>query len=219
MTTGPFQVVQPQGVNTPPNTTLTKDTPKLFTPITCKSVTLNNRIVVPPMCMYSSTDGFFNDYHVAHYGSFAIKRPGMIIIEATGVEPRGRISPHDAGLWSDDHIESLKRVVDVIKSQGSVPSIQLAHAGRKANMGSGWASGYINVPEQDGGWPNDVVGPSDLPFDDEHAKVHALTIPEMQDITQKWADAAVRADKAGIQVLEIHSAHGYSKNYVTLKRY
>lgn len=208
--TSPSQAVQAQGANAAPETVLTKDTPKLFTPITCKSITLHNRIVVPPMCMYSATDGFFNDFHVAHYGSFAIKRPGMIIIEATGVEARGRISPNDTGLWSDEHTAPLKRVVDIIKSQGSVPSIQLAHAGRKANMGSPWVTGYINTSEQDGGWPTDVIGPTELRFDDQHADVHALTIPELQAVAQKWADAAVRADKAGIEVLEIHSAHGYS---------
>ncbi|GAN08696.1 conserved hypothetical protein [Mucor ambiguus] len=189
---------------------ITSATPKLFTPITSKSVTLQNRIVVPPMCMYSAIDGFMNDFHVSHYGSFALRGPGMIIIEATAVEDRGRISPNDLGLWKDEQIPQLKRVVDVIKSQGVVPSIQLAHAGRKANMGSGWCNGgYHNVYEQDGGWPNNVVGPSDNAFDQHHADVHALTVPELQAITQKWVDAAVRADEAGIEVLEIHSAHGY----------
>lgn len=203
------QAVQPQAINPSPVTVLTESTPKLFTPITTKSITLHNRIVIPPMCMYSATDGFFNDFHVAHYGSFALKRPGMIIIEATGVEARGRISPHDAGLWSDLHIAPLKRVVDIIKSQGSVPSIQLAHAGRKANMGSSWTTGYINVPEEQGGWPTNVIGPSSSRFDADHADVHVLTVPELEIVKQAWVDAAVRADKAGIEVLEIHSAHGY----------
>ena len=204
----PSIVVEPYATN--PHNGKAKDgqRPKLFSPIKDKSVTYHNRIVVPPMCMYSAKDGFFNDFHVAHYGSYAIRGPGMIIIEATAVEPRGRISPHDAGLWSDDHIAPLKRIVDVIKSQGSVPSIQIAHAGRKANMSSLW-HGYKLVPESEGGWPNDVVGPSDVPFDEHHGKPHALTIPEMQEIKQKWVDAAIRADKAGIEVLEIHDAHGY----------
>jgi 2,4-dienoyl-CoA reductase-like NADH-dependent reductase (Old Yellow Enzyme family) len=183
--------------------------PKLFTPITCRSVTLKNRIVVPPMCMYSCQDGFFNDFHLAHYGSFALKGVGMVIIEATAVEPQGRISPNDCGLWSDDHIAGLKRIADLIRSQGSVPAIQLAHAGRKADMGSGWCKGgYHLVSEEDGGWPNDVRGPSNIPFDEDHALPKALTIEEMNNITQKWVDAAIRANKAGIEVLEIHSAHG-----------
>ncbi|KAI8877683.1 FMN-linked oxidoreductase [Backusella circina FSU 941] len=184
--------------------------PKMFTPITCRSVTLKNRIVVPPMCMYSCQDGFFNDFHLTHYGSFALKGVGMVIIEATAVEPQGRISPNDCGLWSDDHIPGLKRIADLIRSQGAVPSIQLAHAGRKASMGSGWCKGgYHLVSEEDGGWPNDVRGPSDIPFDEVHALPRALNIDEMKAITQKWVDAAIRADKAGIEVLEIHSAHGY----------
>jgi 2,4-dienoyl-CoA reductase-like NADH-dependent reductase (Old Yellow Enzyme family) len=183
--------------------------PKLFKPITCKSITLKNRIVVSPMAMYSSTDGFFNDFHMAHYGSFALKGVGMIIIEATSVEARGRGSPDDPGLWSDQHIPALKRIVDLIKSQGTVAAIQLHHAGRKAAMGSRWCKGgYHLVSEQEGGWPNDTVGPTDLPFDEHHALPHGLTIDEMRAITQKWADAAIRADKAGIDVLEIHSAHG-----------
>ncbi|KAI8639437.1 hypothetical protein BD408DRAFT_446006 [Parasitella parasitica] len=189
---------------------VTNAKPKLFTPVTCKSVTLQNRIVVPPMCMYSADDGFMNDFHVSHYGSFALRGPGMIIIEATAVEDRGRISPNDLGLWKDEQIPHLKRVVDVIKSQGVVASVQIAHAGRKANMGSGWSkSGYCNVSEEEGGWPNNVVGPTDLAFDEHHAAVNGLSVPELQAIVQKWADAAVRADKAGIDVLEIHSAHGY----------
>ncbi|KAI8048945.1 uncharacterized protein B0P05DRAFT_564091 [Gilbertella persicaria] len=208
-----FFSVQPQAFNNKPETgsvvnAVSETTPRLFTPITCKSVTFHNRIVVPPMCMYSATDGFMNDFHVSHYGSFAMKGAGLIIIEATAVEPRGRISNHDLGLWSDQHIEPLKRVVEFIKSQGSVPGIQIAHAGRKANMASPF-NGYKLISEEEGGWPNDVVGPSDLPFDRQYAQPKALTIHEMKEITQKWVEAAIRADKAGIQVLEIHSAHGY----------
>lgn len=150
-----------------------------------------------------------NDYHIAHYASYALKGVGMVIIEATGVEARGRISQHDSGLWSDEHIAPLKRVVDILKAQGTIPAIQIAHAGRKASTSSGWFEGrYHLLSEEKGGWPNDVVGPSDLPFDDKHAKPNVLTIPEIEAITQKFADAAVRADKAGIEVLEIHSAHG-----------
>lgn len=137
-----------------------------------------------------------------------MKGAGLVIIEATGVEPQGRISPHDAGLWSDEHIAPLKRVADIIRSQGSVPGLQIAHAGRKANMGSPFA-GYRLVPEEEGGWPNDIRGPSEAPFDDRHGKPHALTKEELKEITQKWVDAAIRADKAGIDVLEVHSAHGY----------
>ncbi|CAO3624749.1 unnamed protein product [Cunninghamella echinulata] len=180
----------------------------LFTPITTKSVTAHNKIVVAPMCMYSSENGALNTFHILHYGSFALKGAGTIFIEATGVEARGRISPHDSGLWDDSQIAPLKAVVDVIKSQGTVAGIQLAHAGRKASMGSPFKD-YKLVPEEEGGWPNDVVGASAIPFDEFHAQPRALTIEEMQDIKQKWVDATIRADKAGIEVLQIHSAHGY----------
>lgn len=179
----------------------------LFQPSTIKSVTLKNRIVVAPMCMYSCEDGLLNDFHLAHYFSFALKGAGLIIIEASGVEAQGRISPHDAGIWSDDHIAPLKRVTDIIKSQGSVPGLQIAHAGRKASMASPF-QGYRLVPEAEGGWDQDIRGPSDEPFDARHGQPRSLSKQEMQEIKQKFADAAVRADKAGVEVLEIHSAHG-----------
>ncbi|KAI9320455.1 hypothetical protein BX666DRAFT_2017657 [Dichotomocladium elegans] len=205
--------IPPQAYNTkvPPATSLDPEASKsvkLFQPITVKSVTLKNRIGVSPMCMYSAEDGFVNDFHLAHLLSFALRGVGLVIIEATAVEPQGRISPHDLGLWKDDHIEPLKRITDAIKSQGSVPAIQIAHAGRKASMGSPFA-GYRLVPESEGGWATDVRGPSELPYDGKHATPHALTKEQIAELVQKWADAASRADKAGIEVLEIHGAHGY----------
>ena len=199
--------VQTQAFNSEVGKAVNVEKSKLFSSLTNKSVTYKNRVIIPPMCMYSSTDGFFNEFHLAHYASFAFKGVAAIIIEATAVEPRGRISPHDAGLWSDEHIAPLKRIVDLIRSQGTIPALQLAHAGRKANMSSLW-NGYKLVPESEGGWPNDIVGPSEVPFDESHGKPHALTIPELEAIKQKWVDAAIRADKAVIEVLEIHNAHG-----------
>ncbi|KAG1467712.1 hypothetical protein G6F56_004254 [Rhizopus delemar] len=184
-----------------------KHSSKLFSTLTNKSVTYKNRVVLPPMCMYSANDGFFNDFHLAHYSSFALKGVGLIIIEATAVEARGRISINDAGLWSDDHIAPLKRIVDIIQSQGSVAALQIAHAGRKASGGSLW-SGDKPTPKSEGGWPDEVVGPSNVPFSEAHPKPQALTIPELQQVKQSWVDAAIRADKAGVEVLEIHSAHG-----------
>ncbi|KAJ8654671.1 hypothetical protein O0I10_009722 [Lichtheimia ornata] len=180
----------------------------LFKPSTIRSVTLKNRVVVAPMCMYSSHDGAMNDFHLAHYFSFALRGAGLIIMEATAVEPQGRISPHDSGLWKDEQIAPLKRVVDAIKSQGAVAGLQIAHAGRKASMGSPFA-GYRLVPESEEGWANDIWGPSELPFDEKHGKPHELSKEQLKVLVQKWADTAVRADKAGIEVLEIHSAHGY----------
>ncbi|KAF7722739.1 hypothetical protein EC973_002723 [Apophysomyces ossiformis] len=181
---------------------------RLFQSITSRSVTLHNRIVVPPMCMYSSVDGQLNDFHLVHYGSYALRGAGLIILEATAVEPQGRITPQDSGLWSESQIEPLKRVVDFIKSQGSVPGLQIAHAGRKASMAPPFVGDYL-AEEKDGGWPEDVRGPSDLAFDDHYAKPKALTKAQIKDIVRKFADAAKRADQAGIEVLEIHSAHGF----------
>ncbi|KAI9262673.1 hypothetical protein BY458DRAFT_515059 [Sporodiniella umbellata] len=185
-----------------------KHNTKLFSPLTIKSITFKNRIVLPPMCMYSAKDGFFNDFHLGHYSSFSMKGVGLIIIEATAVEARGRISPNDAGLWSDAHIEPLKRIVDLIKSQGSVAGLQIAHAGRKGSGGSLW-TGDHPTPKSEGGWPDDIVAPSAIPFSEEHPTPKELTIEEMKEITQKWVDAAIRADRVGIEVLEIHNAHGY----------
>lgn len=180
---------------------------KLFQPYTQKSVELHNRIVVSPMCMYSCQNGFLNQFHVMHYGSFAFKGAGAVIIEATAVVPEGRISPNDSGIWSDDHIEPLSHVVNIIKSQGSVPGLQIAHAGRKASISPPFKGDYIES-EENGGWPNRVMGPSEIPFADHYPKPNAMTKAEIQATIKAFADAAVRADKAGIEILEIHAAHG-----------
>ncbi|KAL0078141.1 hypothetical protein J3Q64DRAFT_1757332 [Phycomyces blakesleeanus] len=181
---------------------------KLFEPITCKSVTLHNRVAVPPMCMYSAEDGALNDFHIAHYGSIAIRGAGLIIIEATAVEPQGRITPSDSGLWNDDQIEPLKRVVDLIRSQGSVPGLQIAHAGRKASMSPPFIGDFI-VSDAEGGWADDVRGPSELKFADHYPAPKPLTKEGIKEMVQKWVDTAIRADKAGVEVLELHNAHGY----------
>ena len=158
--------------------------------------------------MYSCEDGYLNDFHLVHLGAFALKGAGLIMIEATAVEPQGRISPDDSGLWDDDHIAPVKRVADFIKSQGSVPGMQIAHAGRKADISSLWKGNKL-VPEEENGWPNDVRGPSKgVRFSDNYASPHGLTVEEIQDLVQKFVNAAIRADKAGIEVLEIHCAHG-----------
>ncbi|KAG1142383.1 hypothetical protein G6F37_007656 [Rhizopus arrhizus] len=180
----------------------------LFEPLQQKSVTIHNRIGVSPMCMYSCKDGLLNDYHVMHYGSFAFKGAGLVIIEASAVVPEGRISPADSGIWSDAHIEPIARVVNLVKSQGGAIGIQIAHAGRKASMSPPFKGDYVES-EANGGWPNAVVGPSEIPFADHYPKPHAMTVQEIKHTVQAFADAAVRADKAGIDVLEIHAAHGY----------
>src|ERR1039458_2456294 len=141
--------------------------PNLFDPLAIRDVTLPNRIVVSPMCEYSSIDGFANDWHLVHLGSRAVGGAGLVMTEATAVTPEGRISPADLGIWRDDHIEFLSRITRFIHSQGSVAGIQLAHAGRKASTYHP-SDGNGAVPEESGGWKN-VVAPSAIPFAENYA--------------------------------------------------
>jgi 2,4-dienoyl-CoA reductase-like NADH-dependent reductase (Old Yellow Enzyme family) len=181
--------------------------PNLFDPLPIRDVTLPNRIVVSPMCEYSSKDGFANDWHLVHLGSRAVGGAGLVITEATAVAPEGRISPHDLGIWSDDHVEFLARITGFIHSQGSVAGIQLAHAGRKASTYRPW-DGTGAVPEKSGGWKN-VVAPSAIPFAEDYAMPKALTQEEIQAVVAAFQKAAGRARQAGFRVVEIHAAHGY----------
>lgn len=177
----------------------------LFQPLSIKSVTLRNRIGVAPMCMYSSEDGFVNDWHMVHLGSRAVGGAGLVIMEATAVEPRGRLSPSDTGIWSDAHIEPLKRITSFIKKQGAVPAIQLSHGGRKACRSTPW-EGQEHLSLEEGGW--DTVGPSAIPFG-TYRMPHALNVDEIKEIIESFSQAAKRANEAGFDWLEIHGAHGY----------
>jgi protein disulfide-isomerase A1 len=186
--------------------------PTLFKPIRIRGVELQNRFVVSPMCTYSAKDGYLSDWHLVHLGQFALNGAALVTVEATAVEPRGRISPNDSGLWEDGQIVPLKRITDFIHSQNSHVSIQLAHAGRKASTLAPWIGGTVNkalASESVGGWPNDVVGPSAIPFAADHADPRELTVKEIKTLTQAFVDSAVRAVKAGVDVIEIHAAHGY----------
>lgn len=182
--------------------------PHLFEPITIKDVTLRNRIGVPPMCMYSYTDGFSNDWQVIHQGARAAGGAGLIISEATAVEPRGRITPNDVGIWSDEHIEPLSRVTRVVKTNGAVPGIQIAHAGRKASSNRPWENAGRPIPKDDPrAWQ--VVGPSPLAYNDEYPVPLELSKSEIKVTQELFRAAAVRALAAGYEWLEIHAAHGY----------
>ncbi|MFK7962135.1 MAG: NADH:flavin oxidoreductase/NADH oxidase [Phycisphaerales bacterium] len=180
----------------------------LFEPLELRGVRLRNRIAMSPMCQYLSEDGFASDWHVTHHGARAVGGVGLLIAEATGVVPEGRITPNCLGIWKDEHIPALRRVTDFIKQRGSVAGIQLAHAGVKASRHRPWhpdSNGY--VPENEGGWM--PVGPTATRYGRGGPVPHELTIAEIQSITQSFAAAAARAVKAGFEVVELHFAHGY----------
>lgn len=181
--------------------------PNLFDPLSLRGVTLPNRIVVSPMCEYSSVDGFASDWHLVHLGSRAVGGAGLIFTEASAVTAEGRISPQDLGIWKDEHIEFLSHITSFIHSQGSVAGVQLAHAGRKASTYRPW-DGEGAVPEKHGGWTN-VVAPSAIPFAPNYPTPDALTHEGIEEVVQAFAQAAIRARAAGFRVIEIHAAHGY----------
>ena len=175
----------------------------LFEPLSIKSITLRNRIGVSPMCMYSYTDGFSSDWHLAHLGARAVGGAGLIIAEATAVEARGRITPYDLGIWSDEQVELLARVTRFIKENGAVAGIQIAHAGRKSGSKRPWETDEAQRP----GWQG--VAPSPLAFNPHSQVPQALSVDEIKDIQAAFRDGARRALVAGFEWLEIHAAHGY----------
>ena len=179
----------------------------LFNPLAIRDITLSNRVFVSPMCQYSSTDGYANDWHFVHLGSRAVGGAGLVLTEATAVLPEGRISPQDLGIWKDDHVEPLARITRFIHEQGGVAGMQLAHAGRKASTYRPW-QGSGTVPAREGGW-NDVVAPSALRFADHYPMPRALSVEGIKNIISAFAAAARRACQAGFDVVEIHAAHGY----------
>lgn len=179
----------------------------LFEPFTIKSVTLRNRIGVSPMCQYSSVDGMATDWHLVHLGSRAVGGAGLVIAEATAVAPEGRISPGDAGLWADKHIEPLARINRFLRQHGAVPGIQIAHAGRKASAALPWQGGG-HLADDAGGWP--TVAPSAVAFGGDLGKVpRAMTAADIAQTQADFVAAAKRALAAGYPWLELHFAHGY----------
>src|ERR1700744_5036449 len=179
----------------------------LFDPLKIRGVELAHRIVVSPMCQYSCKDGFATDWHLVHLGSRAVGRAAAVIAEATGVTADARISPADLGIWKDAHIEPLRRVFSFIAAQGSVPGIQLAHAGRKASTNEPWNGGKPITPEQ-GGW-TPIFAPSPIPFAEGYQTPKELSTTEIAGIVEAFAAAAGRAEAAGAQLIELHAAHGY----------
>jgi len=183
----------------------------LFQPFTLRDVTVPNRVWMAPMCQYSAEaegpgTGAPNDWHFTHLAARAAGGTGLILTEATAVSPEGRISPYDLGIWNDIQVEAFRRITRFLVSQGTVPGIQLAHAGRKASTDRTWTGGAPLGPDAHGWQP---LAPSAVPFDERHAVPTELTVDQIQEIVRQFADAAGRARAAGFEVAEIHGAHGY----------
>jgi len=178
----------------------------LFTPLRIRDVELRNRIVVSPMCQYSSRDGFADDWHLVHLGSRAIGGAGAVFTEAAAVSPEGRISPDDLGLWKHDHVKMLARIFRFIAGHGAVPGVQLSHAGRKASTARPWDGGRP-LGQSERGWP--VVGPSAVPFADGYQEPQVLDRDGIGRVVTAFADSARFALEADCRIVEIHAAHGY----------
>jgi 2,4-dienoyl-CoA reductase-like NADH-dependent reductase (Old Yellow Enzyme family) len=178
----------------------------LFSPLRIKNITLKNRIVVSPMCQYSGSDGFANDWHLVHLGSRAVGGASLIISEAASVSPEGRISPGDLGIWKDEHIVMLKKITDFIHQQDCIAGIQLAHAGRKASFTAPWL-GPKQISLEAGGWQ--TVAPSPIPFNENDIIPVALSLEDIEQVIADFRAATIRTIAAGFKVIELHGAHGY----------
>jgi 2,4-dienoyl-CoA reductase-like NADH-dependent reductase (Old Yellow Enzyme family) len=180
--------------------------PHLFEPLPLRALTLANRILVSPMCQYSSVDGFSNEWHFVHLGARAVGGPALVFTEASAVTPDGRISPRDLGVYRDDHVEGLARIVDFIHTQRTFAGMQLAHAGRKGSTAPPWEGGR-EVPPSSGGWQ--PVGPTEQPFSAGYPVPRQLSVEEIAGVVDAFRQAAGRALAAGFDVIEVHAAHGY----------
>ncbi|SDB94485.1 2,4-dienoyl-CoA reductase [Sanguibacter gelidistatuariae] len=180
--------------------------PLLFEPLTLRGLTIPNRIWLAPMCQYSAVDGLPGHWHLVHLGARAQGGFGLVLTEAAAVVPEGRISPQDAGIWSDEQAQAWAPIVDFVRAQGAAIGVQLAHAGRKASTFRPWSPVQGSVPLPDGGW--ETAGPSPEAFPG-YVAPRELTLAEIADVPAAFAAAARRADAAGFDVVEIHAAHGY----------
>jgi 2,4-dienoyl-CoA reductase-like NADH-dependent reductase (Old Yellow Enzyme family) len=183
----------------------------LFEPIRLRELTLKNRIVISPMCQYSAENGVTSDYHLVHYGRFALGGAGLVFLEASAVVPEGRITHGDVGIWSDEHIPGLSRIAAFLKAQGSAAGIQIGHAGRKASMQRPWyGNGPLDAADfARGDTPWEVVAPSPLPLDEGWLVPMELTPERMEQLGQAFVAGTQRAEQAGFEALELHCAHGY----------
>lgn len=183
----------------------------LFSPLTLRGLTLRNRIVVAPMLTYSATRGFVNDWHLMHYGRLAAGGAGLVFLESTKVDPRGCSTPADLGLWKDEFVEPLRRIVQLMRRSGAASGIQLSHSGRKARKSVPWEgrAPLNDCPGVDHGEPWEIIGPSALPHAPGYPTPRAMTGADIRQIVEAWGEAARRADEAGFDAVEIHGAHGY----------
>jgi 2,4-dienoyl-CoA reductase-like NADH-dependent reductase (Old Yellow Enzyme family) len=179
---------------------------RLFEPYTIKSITFRNRIFVSPMCQYSSENGMPNDWHLVHLGSRAVGGAGLVIVEASGVSPEGRITDWDSGIWSDAHADAFRPIVEFVHAQGAIAGIQIAHAGRKASTAQPWNGGAA-ITDGPHAWT--PLAPSPIPFRDGDPVPHALTSEGIEEVVEQFVRAARLSLHAGFKVLEIHAAHGY----------
>ncbi|MFT5003876.1 MAG: 2,4-dienoyl-CoA reductase-like NADH-dependent reductase (Old Yellow Enzyme family), partial [Flavobacteriales bacterium] len=180
----------------------------LFTPLKLGELVLKNRVVIAPMCQYSAEDGAATDWHTIHLGRMALSGAGMLILEATAVNPRGRISYGDLGLWDDRTEQALAKSLSAVRKYSSMPiGIQLAHAGRKASTQKPWDGGQVIAPDQINGWL--TIAPSALPYDNDGPIPDAATLEEIDGIVNDFIESAKRAERLGIDAIELHAAHGY----------
>jgi 2,4-dienoyl-CoA reductase-like NADH-dependent reductase (Old Yellow Enzyme family) len=180
--------------------------PHIFRPITFRSVTARNRIMVSPMCQYSATDGVANDWHLQHLGARAVGGAGIVSTEVVHVEPRGRITPYCLGLWNDEQRDALARIVRFMKSQAAATAIQIGHAGRKGSTAQPWKGGK-RLSAQEGGWQ--TIAPSPLPFADGYTVPAEMDLDTIAATLRLFAASARRAREAGFDIVELHAAHGY----------
>ncbi|KAJ2855398.1 hypothetical protein GGI22_004151 [Coemansia erecta] len=215
---GPGSAVQPTATEIKQGFATTASNPdplpKLFQPMTIRGLTLKNRAVLTPMSMSSSVDGFATDFHLVHIGQYSMRGLGLIMMEAAAVLPEGRVTPNCLGIWKDEHIKKLAQIVSFTHINKAAIGIQLAHSGRKASATTPWLASVRGeyADAQNGGWPDNVVGPSAEPYSENSWTPKELSIEEIKDIQQSYVDAAVRADKAGFDVIELLAAHGYLIN-------
>ncbi|CAG2114866.1 unnamed protein product [Medioppia subpectinata] len=180
----------------------------LFTPIKIRGLTLKNRIGASPMATWQAVDGIANDFHLAHYGAFALGGAGLVMVEATAIEPRGRGAKAGISIYNDKHVDALSRMTKLIKSQGAAPAIQLFHSGRKGSTAEPWANIRRQLTDDEGGW--DLIAPSAIPFGDGLDRVpKEATLEDIEVLQQAFVSAALRAVKASFEVIELHYAHGF----------